>query len=229
MKLNNIEHIFFDLDHTLWDFDKNSGLAFMSIFKKNKMEVDLQEFLKIYKPINLKYWKRFRENKISQNHLRYYRLKDSFDTMKLGVSDEQIEILAHDYINHLPHNNFLLDGARELLIYLKPRYKLHIITNGFREVQHKKLKNSGIFQYFMTVTTSEDAGAKKPNTLIFEHALKKSGAAIANSLMVGDNLEADIHGANDMGMRTIFCNYNKMECAPNIVQVLKMNEIAAYL
>ena len=229
MEFNNIEHIFFDLDHTLWDFDKNSNLAFNSVFKKNKIEVELEKFLAVYSPINLAYWKRYRENNVTQKDLRYGRLKDSFDSLRINVTDEQIHCLSVDYIDHLPRHNMLLEGALEILEYLMPKYKLHIITNGFREVQHKKLKNSKISQFFRTVTTSEDAGVKKPNRLIFDTALGKASASINNSLMIGDSLEADIIGARDIGMRTILYNYHREVCSPEFLQVMTMKELENYL
>jgi putative hydrolase of the HAD superfamily len=229
MKLNNIEHIFFDLDHTLWDFDKNSGMAFNSIFEKNKIGVELDRFMEVYSPINENYWKLYRENKVTQTDLRYGRLKESFNMLKMSVSDEQIEILSVDYIDHLPNHNILLEGAVDLLEYLAPKYRLHIITNGFKDVQHKKLKNSGIQPFFDTVTTSEDAGVKKPDRLIFEKALKTAGALVSNSIMIGDNFEADVLGAQKVGMKAILYNYYKREFAPEYLQVLKMKEIAAYL
>ncbi|HET8754199.1 MAG TPA: YjjG family noncanonical pyrimidine nucleotidase [Salinimicrobium sp.] len=229
MKLTNIEHIFFDLDHTLWDFDKNSALAFNAVFEKNKIFVELDKFMKVYVPINANYWKLYRENKVSQTDLRYGRLKESFDGLEMAISDEQILLLSSDYIDFLPTNNHLLEGAIELLEYLEPVYKLHIITNGFHEVQYKKLKNSKIFHFFDTITTSEDVGVKKPNKLIFEKAMETAGAAIYNSVMIGDNLEADIMGAQEIGMRAILYNYHKEECSPEYLQVLEMKEILGYL
>lgn len=229
MKLSNIENIFFDLDHTLWDFDKNSGLAFFSIFEKNRIRVELETFLKTYAPINESYWKLYQENKVTQSSLRYGRLKESFDSLGISVTDEQIEILSKDYIDHLPNHNHLLEGALEMLEYLEPKYKLHIITNGFKEVQHKKIKNSGIARFFDTITTSEDAGVKKPDKRIFERALDKAGAHISTSVMIGDNLEADIHGAQEIGMQAILYNYYERTFPPDYLQVLKMKEIAVYL
>lgn len=229
MKLANIEHIFFDLDHTLWDFDKNSGMAFHSIFRKNKIGVELESFMEVYSPINENYWKLYRENKVTQADLRYGRLKESFDTLKIEMSDEQINILSVDYIDHLPHHNILLGGAIDLLEYLAPKYRLHIITNGFKEVQHKKLENSGIMHFFDTVTTSEDVGVKKPHKLIFEKALDKAGALVSGSIMIGDNFEADILGAEKIGMKAILYNYYKREFSPDYLQVLEMKEIASYL
>lgn len=229
MKLTNVENIFFDLDHTLWDFDKNSGLAFFSIFEKNEILVELETFMKAYAPINENYWKLYRENKVSQASLRYGRLKESFDSLGIPLNDQQIEMLAKDYIDHLPNHNHLLEGAVEMLEYLQPKYRLHIITNGFKEVQHKKIENSGIARFFDTITTSEDAGVKKPDKRIFERALEKADAGVLSSVMIGDNLEADIHGAQEIGMKAILYNYYEKVFPADYLQVLKMEEIAVYL
>ena len=168
--MTGIEHIFFDLDHTLWDFDKNSALTFQQIFEEQNIKLDFDEFLKVYIPLNLSYWRLYREDKISKEALRYKRLKDVFDALDYEVSDELIHQISEDYINYLPNHNFLIDGTIELLEYLKPKYKLHIITNGFKEVQHKKLNNSGIRDFFDIIVTSESVGVKKPNPKIFNFA-----------------------------------------------------------
>ena len=229
MKLADIKHIFFDLDHTLWDFDRNSGLAFTSIFLKNRIGVEMERFLQAYTPINANYWKLYRENRVSQEELRYGRLKETFEKLKVEVSDAQIALLSSDYIDYLPRHNHLLEGTLEMLEYLKPNYELHIITNGFKEVQHLKMKNSGILDYFRTITTSEDAGVKKPDPLIFEKALEDAGAKISESVMIGDNVEADILGAKEIGMRAILYNYYGEPCLVDCPQVLKMKEIEVYL
>lgn len=228
MKFNNIQHIFFDLDHTLWDFDKNSGLAFNSIFEKNKIDVELEAFLEIYSPINANYWKLYRENKVTKADLRYGRLKETFDGLKVNVSDDEIDRLSIDYIDHLPNHNHLLEGTLDILEYLNPKYKLHIITNGFKEVQHKKMKTSGILKYFDSITTSEDAGVQKPHRQIFEIALKNASALVTESIMIGDNLEADILGAQNFGMPAILYNYYKQEYPKEVNQVLKMKDLAKY-
>src|SRR5690554_6999139 len=133
MKLNNIRHIFFDLDHTLWDFDKNSGLAFGTVFRKNRILVELEKFLAAYTPVNENYWKLYQENKVTQEDLRYGRLKESFGQLGIEITDQEIDLIADDYVHHLPQYNHLLEGTQEMLDYLKPKYDLHIITNGFKE------------------------------------------------------------------------------------------------
>ena len=223
------KHLFFDLDHTLWDFDKNSGFAFDTIFKKQGFDISLQEFLNIYIPRNQYYWKLYQVNQISHEDLRYFRLKDVFDALQFEVSDEIIHQLSEDYIKYLPEYNHLFDGAIELLDYLKPNYQLHIITNGFSEVQDKKLKNSNIGHYFETITNSEIAGQKKPNPIIFEYALKSANASKEESIMIGDSFEADILGALDFGIDAVFFNESKIDKAHEVVQISHLLELKKIL
>ena len=224
-----VKDIFFDLDHTLWDFDKNSMLAFKRVFKKFKITIEFDAFLKIYEPINVEYWKKYREDKVSKENLRRGRLIDSFNFFDLIYTTEKIDEIADAYIQELPFDNHLFEGALEILDYLILKYKLHIITNGFEEVQHKKLKNSGIDCYFSTVTTSEEVGLKKPNPKVFLTALNKANSLPTQSVMNGDSLEADILGANNIGMQTIFYNYRNESISKKIKSIDSLLEIKNYL
>ena len=205
--MDNITDVFFDLDHTLWDFDKNSSLAFKRVFANHRLDIGLEEFLRFYEPINLEYWKAYREERVSKQELRRGRLVDTFRKLKREYDIEVIDTLAEAYITELPGDNYLLKGAHEILDYLFPKYNLHIITNGFTQVQHVKMKNSGIGKYFKTITTSEAVGVKKPNPLVFKTALYSADAIPENSIMIGDSFEADILGAKAVKMHTIFYNY----------------------
>jgi putative hydrolase of the HAD superfamily len=227
--MNHIKHIFFDLDHTLWDFEKNSALTFDKIFKTHQVEVDLDAFLEVYEPINLKYWKLFRDEEIDKTRLRYGRLKDTFDEISFKADDDLIAKLSIDYIAHLSSFNHLFDGTIELLNYLQPKYQLHIITNGFEEAQHKKMASSNIHHYFKTVTNAEAAGVKKPNPIIFDYALKLANAKSNESLMIGDNYEADIEGALNVGYDAIFFNYRNDYVTDDIKQVKHLSELKLYL
>lgn len=224
-----IKHVFFDLDHTLWDFDKNSALTFEHIFKLNKIDINHSEFIEVYEPINLNYWKLYREERIDKQGLRYGRLKDSFNLLQMSIDDETILRLSIDYIEHLTTYNHLFEGAIELLEYLRPKYHLHIITNGFEEAQFRKLKNSSIDHYFKTITNSEMVGVKKPNPLIFEHALRLAEATEEESLMVGDSFEADIQGAINVGYDVIYFDPSKTSNLSDIKTVRKLSEIKQYL
>ena len=229
MKLNNIEHVFFDLDHTLWDFDKNSALTFEYIFKLNKIDLELSRFLEVYIPINFDYWENYRKNLVSKEKLRYGRLKDSFTALSYQVDDTIIDKLSNDYILYLSEYNHLLDGGVEALDYLSDKYTLHIITNGFEEVQHKKLKNSNILNYFNTITTSEEAGVKKPHPTIFEMSLKKANALPEKSVMIGDNYEADIIGAADFGLQTIYFDYYNKSEKSDKKQIFELKSLKKFL
>ena len=208
VKFNDITDIFFDLDHTLWDFQKNSALTFDFLLKKYQINIDLNKFLNIYIPINFSYWKLYRDEKITKEFLRYNRLKSSFDKLNISLSDDVINKIADDYVISLPVNNFLIKDTILVLDYLKQKYRLHIITNGFTEVQNKKIVNSKIKKYFHSIIDSETVGVKKPNIKIFDYALRVSGARSKNSLMIGDNLEADILGALNAGFHAIHFNNN---------------------
>lgn len=224
-----ITDIFFDLDHTLWDFDKNSALTFEKIFLTNGVQVDLSDFLKVYMPKNLAFWKLYREEKITKSALRYRRLKDVFDELTYDISDDLIHTLSEDYIAHLSTFDHLLPYTTEILDYLSPKYKLHIITNGFQEIQEKKLRISKIYDYFDQVINSEMAGVKKPNPIIFEIALKKANVLPQNALMIGDNLEADIKGAKAVGLHTMHFNAHN-EPLHEICQMIHgLHEIKCYL
>ena len=198
-----IKNVFFDLDHTLWDFEKNSELSFKKIFTKYTITINFEKFIEAYIPINFKYWKLYRNGEISKEFLRYNRLKEVFNLFDYEIDDRIINNISHDYIEFLPENNKLMDGAIEILEYLKPKYRLFIITNGFREVQDKKLKNSKIKHYFEAIYDSESVGVKKPDPKIFKHALKDSGSKPNESLMVGDNYEADVLGAKKLRINTL--------------------------
>lgn len=229
MKIKNIKHVFFDLDHTLWDFDKNSALTFNKIFELHKMDIDANQFLSMYEPINLNYWKLYREEKIDKSNLRYKRLKDTFDAISFEISDDTINQLSEDYITYLSTFNHLFEGTFDILNHLKEHYQLHIITNGFDEAQQKKMDNSNISQYFKTVTNSEIAGVKKPNPIIFKYALDIAQAKPHESVMIGDNIEADVLGALDMGFDAILFNYHNHNPEPHIKTVNALLDIKMYL
>jgi YjjG family noncanonical pyrimidine nucleotidase len=224
-----IDHVFFDLDHTLWDFEKNSALAIETIFKKHEIKVDLQLFLFHYVPINIKYWEWYRVDKITQFELRLGRLKETFQLLNYEIDDEKIIFLSEEYIEYLPKFNYLFDGAIEILDYLKPKYNLHIITNGFQKIQDNKLKNSNIAHYFNTITNSELAGVKKPNPLIFEYAIAEANAAKTNSIMIGDCIEADVNGALNFGMDAILFSIDPTISYNNIKQISHLLELKKHL
>ncbi len=228
--MQNIQHVFFDLDHTLWDFEKNSDLTFQKIFKINDLSVDLHSFLEVYRPLNFKFWKLYREEKVTKSELRYGRLKNTFDAIDFPISDTLIYLIADQYIEHLADFNHLFDGAIEILDYLNQKYTLHIITNGFEEIQTKKMVNSKIYHYFEKVITSESVGVKKPNPKVFKHALEIANANIDQAIMIGDSIEADINGALGVGMKAIHCNFDTSLVPNNLfISVSSLLEIKKFI
>jgi putative hydrolase of the HAD superfamily len=221
----SVTDVFFDLDHTLWDFEKNSALTFEKILKHNEVDVLIADFLDVYIPINLEYWKLYRDEKVTKSELRYQRLKKTFDAIEFSISDSLINTLSEEYIEHLSSYNHVFPHTFEILDYLKPKYRLHIITNGFQEIQDKKLKNANLYDYFEQIVNSEMAGVKKPSPKIFELALNLAKTKAKNSVMIGDNLEADILGAQALGFYTIHFNAHK-ESEHNYCKMINsLNEI----
>ncbi|MBD0830710.1 YjjG family noncanonical pyrimidine nucleotidase [Aestuariibaculum sediminum] len=226
---NNITDIFFDLDHTLWDFDRNSELAFEKILTLNGIDVNLKEFLRHYKAINLQYWKLYRDEKVDKALMRFGRLNDTFTALNMQLQTEIIHKLSDDYITYLTDHNYLFDYTIEVLEYLSPRYNLHILSNGFEEVQTKKLKKSNIHHYFKTITNGESVGVKKPNPKIFHYALQQANTKVENSVMIGDGFEADILGALNIGMDVIYFNEFNKTVDMNIKHVNNLKDLLQYL
>lgn len=225
MNKEQIKALYFDLDHTLWDFEANSALAFKSLFQEYDVALDLQQFLAVYIPNNNVYWKLYRQGKIDKETLRFERLKTVFDTLNYPATHALIDDLSDAYIQVLPEYNTLFDGAIELLTALQPHYALHVITNGFQDVQYFKMKNSGLLPFFETVTDSSSVGVKKPDPKIFEHALRVGQVAPSEAIMIGDNLEADIEGALATGMHAVhFMPLEKINPA-HYTEIEKLHEL----
>ena len=227
--MKNIKHIFFDLDHTLWNFEKNSALTFKFLIDKYNITIDLQKFLKVYMPINFSLWNLYRDDKITKEYLRHNRLKSTFEKLNIKIDSGLIDKISNDYVKHLPDNNFLLPNAISVLDYLFQKYKLHIITNGFTEVQNTKISNSNLSKYFTCIIDSETVGVKKPHSKIFNYAYSISKAAYKNEcLMIGDNYQADVMGALNNGFKAIHLNSNNESYHENsliISDLISLKEI----
>ncbi len=207
-----IKHIFFDLDRTLWDFEKSAEQAFEEIYDHHKLFEkgipSVKEFHNNYTIHNNKLWDQYRKGEIKKEILRGLRFRLTLNDF--GIVDEELgEKIGDDYVRLSPLKVNLFPYSIEILEYLYPKYKLHIITNGFSEVQYTKLKTSGMDKYFLEVITSEEAGVKKPNSEIFEFAFKKAGALAKESIMIGDDYEVDIIGARNVDMKQIFFDPDK--------------------
>lgn len=204
--LKNVKHIFFDLDKTLWDFETNSSLALNELYIKHELSShgipSIEEMIDIYSKINQKLWAEYAMNIISKETLRTQRFNETFEYFGVYNYDLAFQF-GLDYVEVSPRKNTLYPHTIETLNYLKEKYQLHIITNGFEEVQYIKLESSGILNYFKEIITSEKAGAKKPDKAIFEFALNISNASPENSIMIGDDIDVDIKGALNSNLRAI--------------------------
>ena len=224
---HSVTDIFFDLDHTLWDFEKNSGLAFNEIFIELNFPFSLDVFLKLYNPINHAQWKLYRENKITQEDLRFNRLNKTFEKLNYSASIGLIDKISEQYITYLSTFPHLFEGAIELLEALKNRFRLHIISNGFDKVQQFKIENSGIESFFEFVFTAEKVGFKKPHPEIFIQSLKTVNTTAEASIMIGDSFEADILGALNQGMQAIHFNSHNEEVHTKCPIVYSLAELKA--
>ncbi|MDP3441388.1 MAG: YjjG family noncanonical pyrimidine nucleotidase [Ignavibacteria bacterium] len=214
MKQNRAyKHIFFDLDHTLWDFESSSIQTlkdmYSKLLKNLKGVPGCDEFIEVYHQHNERLWALYREGKLEKEVLSSLRFADTLRSFDIG-DDLLASEMGVYYVYYSPRNVFLFPFAIEILDYLKPKYHLHLITNGFEEVQSTKLEVSGLGKYFQTITTSEEAGVKKPDAKIFEYALAKADAIASESIMIGDDLEVDLAGAKAIGMDQVYFNPNNM-------------------
>lgn len=207
--MTRYRHIFFDLDNTLWDFEASSSEAFRMLYTHfglaDRGVGSIEVFSERYHRFNDALWALYREGGIAKEVLRSLRFKqtlESFDISEPGLDED----LSEYYLHYAPRIVRLEPGAVDLLDYLKKKYKLHLITNGFSEVQYVKLNEGGLSQYFDRIITSEEAGVKKPDCAIFRLALSRAGASAYESLMVGDDPEVDIEGARSCGMNQVFYN-----------------------
>ena len=200
--MTHYRHIFFDLDHTLWDFDTNSRAVLTELHAGSELQdrgIAVEDLIAIHGSVNAALWTKFDAGQIPKEVMRAMRFRHVL--RHFGIRDEALaRTLSTAYLERCPRQTMLNPGALDLLNDLRPRYGLHIITNGFAEVQDMKLRSSGIRALFDVVLTSEQAQASKPSQRIFRHALRSAGAQAGSSLMIGDNAKADIAGARGAGI-----------------------------
>lgn len=206
------KHIFFDLDHTLWDFERASAETLVELFSHFDIEkqyptIQFEQFLQAYIPINYALWDKYSAGKIDQKTLRHERFRLTLEQLNIAATSSAIDQMASFYLENCPLKPYTRPFALELLQYLAQEgYVLHIITNGFPEVQHLKLKSASLTHFFDYIITSAEAKAQKPHKAIFQYALRRTGAKVKQSLMIGDSWEADIVGAQNVQMDHVFYN-----------------------
>lgn len=227
-----VKHIFFDLDHTLWDFEKNSSEAIVELFYQyelNKKIDSFADFIEDYQQINFKYWDRYNKGEIDKHTVRYGRFHELFLKYKIENHIAFAEEFADQYVNIAPYKTHLFPDTHEVLQYLQNKYKLHLITNGFKEVLDKKIKHTNLEPYFDLILSAEDVGVNKPHPLVFETALKRTNALASESLMIGDSYEADILGAKNAGMHTLHFNPKQEPKKSESAEIHRLRELIGIL
>ncbi len=207
--LENIEHVFFDLDHTLWDFETNSKHTLIELFNEiqfdSESNLNFETFFGEYKRVNDFLWAEYRSKKIDKEGLRQRRFLQTLSN--LGIANaEAAHFMEEQYVLRSPHKTILMPETLSTLEDLSKRFKIHIITNGFQEVQDVKIDKSGLHPYITHRITSDQVGVHKPDPAVFLHALKVTGAKRRQSVMIGDHLEADVLGAMRIGMEAVYFN-----------------------
>lgn len=232
MKLmGDIKVVFFDLDNTLWDFEKNSKLTLNELYEEkikifDKDRVGCCNFIEVFEKINEGLWEDYRCKRVSKEQLRLLRFYKSLK--EIGIDDKSFaEAVEKEYVSRTALQPFLIDNAVDVLNYLHGKYSLGLITNGFAEAQEVKLKNSGIGKYFDYVCVSEIAGFNKPDRGIFDYALKNAGINPAQALFIGDEYDVDMLGAQNAGIKGIW--FNKKHTGNtkkyNCIEIFSLSEL----
>ncbi|MFD2874558.1 YjjG family noncanonical pyrimidine nucleotidase [Mucilaginibacter ximonensis] len=231
--MSKYQHIFFDLDHTIWDFDKNAEEALHELFVTHRLnDIGLKSadvFIETYTENNHRLWREYHLGNITKQALREARFKQTF--LDLGVEPDVIPQGFEDaYVQLCPTKTNLFPNAHETLVYLQGKYQLHLISNGFKESQDIKISGSGLGKYFTHIVISELVGVNKPDAAIFEHAINLAGTTREQSVMIGDSLEADVLGALNYGMDAIYFNpFNAPKPDEVKVQISDLKELTLLL
>lgn len=227
------KHLFFDLDHTLWDFEKNSAECLADIYNKFKFKElnisNLDAFQQEFSVVNKHHWSLLEQNLITHEDLRRRRFQETLENLGANIEPSFGLEINECFLELLPKKAHLIEGTIELLEYLLPKYELHIISNGWQDIQVNKMKSSEIHHYFGEIITNELAGTRKPNRRIFDYAVEITNANLSESLMIGDNYEADILGAINASMDTVFYNPDNILTSEKptfeIKQLIELKEI----
>ena len=231
--MSRYQCVFFDLDHTLWDYESNCAETLQELYHRYELEhrgvSSFPEFLKTFFKVNNHLWDDYDRGHIHRDVLRFERFHRVLK--EVGVDDYEMSLrLSHDYVSESPTGKNLMPQAIETLDYLVSTYPLYIITNGFDEIQSRKLASSGIQKYFKKIITSEQAGHKKPEREIFDYALKQDGFLSHQAIMIGDNLLTDMAGARNAQLDHVFFNPNKIPHQESVTyEITSLPELRAIL
>jgi putative hydrolase of the HAD superfamily len=222
------KHIFFDLDHTLWDFEKNCAKTLQELFVSYELDqhkIEVENFIEKYTLVNNRMWHEYNRGSITKEDIRNSRFELTFK--ELGLEKVSVPTsMNEDFLNTCPTKGILFPHVHEVLTYLNDKYSLHIITNGFKETQHIKISTSNLDKYFTEIINSELCGYLKPDKRVFDYAVNKVNAACTDCIMIGDNMYTDILGAKNAGLDQIFFNPNEIEHKEEITHEIKsLNEL----
>jgi YjjG family noncanonical pyrimidine nucleotidase len=234
MKKNPYKHLFFDLDHTLWDFEQNAHDCLLELYERFNLKAlgveDALLFCEKFSEANKICWALLEQKLITTDQLRRKRFKDTFANVGVEIEEALGLEMNAVFLELLPIQKGLIEGAIEVLEYLKPNYQLHILSNGYQELQKQKMQSSGILHYFQELITVDNAKALKPDKAIFDYALKSANASVSNSLMIGDNYEADIKGALNANFDVVFYNPAGQKTVEKpTFDILKLTELKQFL
>ncbi len=227
-------HLFFDLDHTLWDFERCAEETLQELFAEFKIAdygaTAFVPFLETFYQVNYHMWGLYDRNQTSKDEIRRERFPLIFERLGVKFPRLKAESLGTEYLYRCPQKPYTIAHAHSILEHLAPHYQLHILTNGFEDVQATKLKSAKLDHFFDVVVTSECTGYKKPAPQIFEFAVEKAQTALHESVMIGDNLSTDIAGAINIGMPCVFFNplkksHEEQKLLGDIACLLELKEL----
>lgn len=225
-------HLFFDLDHTLWDFETNANETLATLYDRHALArhgIRLPDFNRVYNEVNHALWRLYQANKVTQVQLREIRFVRTLGKLGMAAADVP-PTLSAEFTDILPEKSAVFPHTHETLAYLRGKYTLHLITNGFEDMQNRKLTSSNLKQYFDQVITSEHSGHLKPDPRMFAHALQAAGARAPESLMVGDNLECDVLGAHNAGIDQVYFNpARRRHFVQTTYEISSLDELRAFL
>ncbi|MFT7001614.1 MAG: putative hydrolase of the HAD superfamily [Spirosomataceae bacterium] len=234
IQTENIHHIFFDLDHTLWDFDRNAEAVLNAIYiDHNLAEIGVnsaKHFVDTFRVHNREIWRRLEAKEITHDYLREERFKYIMRAIGVEMSNELSNAINTQFLDTLSDYTHLIEGTIELLDYLAPNYEMHILSNGFDSIQRKKMQLSGLEKYFKNLITFDTVQARKPDREIFEAAMHLASTKPENSLMVGDSIDADIKGALGVGMTAVWYDADGSKLTPEgVIRATKLSELIEVL
>jgi putative hydrolase of the HAD superfamily len=220
----DLKHLFFDLDDTLWDYESNSRAVLQDLFREfgleKKISASFEDFFQVYKKVNLELWSFFYKRQINKHQLRDRRWNLVFGHFGYHNKENHDE-LTRFYVERAPFGTCLKDGCIDTLSYLQSKYKLHLITNGFREIQDIKIDGCGLRGFFSNIIICEEHDLVKPELKVFRLAEKLAGCKPQEAVMIGDSLESDIHGALGAGWQAVYFSNDPGDFRGSVIRSLE--------